>query len=74
MLKPKRDDGYPCHQCAPRDWRNVPIMTGDYDLDATILHRKNSDMIGRLELYVRPRAGSVYKYVTNYDGYQKPGE
>lgn len=75
MSKIEQDTGdYPCHQCAPRDWRNVPIMTGDYDFDATIMHRKNPDMIGRLELYVRPRRGAAYRYVTNYDAYEKGGE
>lgn len=67
-MKQKRSDGYPCHQCAPRDWRNVPNVTGDYDLDATILNRTNGDMRGRLELYVRPKKAS-YGYLTAYNGY-----
>jgi len=68
VIQKKRPDGYPCHQCAPRDWRNVPIISGDYDLDATILHRKNKDMIGRLELYVRPKRAS-YGYNSSYNAY-----
>jgi hypothetical protein len=37
-------------------------------LDATILHRKNQDMIGRLELYVRPKRAS-YGYNSSYNAY-----
>jgi hypothetical protein len=72
-IQKKRSDGYPCHQCAPKDWRNVPVITGDYDFDATILHRKNLDMIGRLELYVRPKRAS-YGYKTSYDAYESSGD
>jgi hypothetical protein len=43
-------------------------VTGDYDLDATILNRKNGDMRARLELYVRPKKAS-YGYLTAYNGY-----
>ena len=38
-----------CHQCAPRGWRDVPDVTGDFDLDASILHRHNKDLPHRLE-------------------------
>jgi len=51
----------------------VPVITGDYDFDATILHRKNLDMIGRLELYVRPKRAS-YGYKTSYDAYESSGD
>jgi hypothetical protein len=69
----KTPDGYPCHQCAPRDWRNTPNMTGDYDMDATIMHRKNLSIPDRLALYLRkPRSsyhpGTAYSGVSNYHG------
>jgi len=69
----KTPDGYPCHQCAPRDWRNTPNMTGDYDMDATIMHRKNLSIPDRLALYLRkPRSsyqpGTAYNGVSNYHG------
>jgi len=67
-IQKKRSDGYPCHQCAPRDWRNIPVISGDYDLDATIVNRKNQDMIGRLELYVRPKKAS-YGSTSAYNSY-----
>lgn len=57
-----------CHQCGPRGWRDVPNVSGDYDLDATILHRNNKDLPHRLELYTRKRKGS-YGPLTAYNGY-----
>ena len=57
-----------CHQCAPREWRNVPVLTGDYDLDATVLHRNNKDIVNRMNLYVR-KSGKTYGYKTAYSGY-----
>lgn len=56
-----------CHQCAPRGWRDVTDVTGDYDLDATIAHRHNKDLPHRLELYVK-RAS--YGKRTGYSGYR----
>lgn len=43
-------------------------MTGDYDLDETIIHRSNKDMPQRLKLYVKQPKGS-YGPRTNYNGY-----
>ena len=56
-----------CHQCAPRGWRNVPVVTGDYDLDATILHRHNKDLPNRMQLYTR-KSGKTYGMKTGYFG------
>ena len=61
-------NGGKCHQCAPRDWRSTPNVTGDYDLDMTILHRQNKDLPHRLELYTR-KSGKTYGMVTGYSGY-----
>ena len=58
----------PSHQCAPQDWRRTPMITGDYDLDATILHRNNKDLAHRLELYVRKNKGA-YGGLSGYSGY-----
>lgn len=55
------------HQCAPREWRNTPNLTGDYDLDATILHRRNKDLGHRLELYIR-KSGKNYGIKSGYSG------
>jgi hypothetical protein len=60
-----------CHDCGPKDWADVPNITGDYDLDATILHRENPDLPERLELYVkRPTYGPR----TAYTGYRGGGD
>jgi hypothetical protein len=50
-----------CHDCAPRAWRHVPNLTGDYDLDATILHRKNPDMAHRLSQHISAPRGMAYR-------------
>jgi hypothetical protein len=55
------------HQACPKDWRDVPNLVGDYDLDATILHRANPSLPQRLSLYVK-RAGA-YHPRTGYSGY-----
>lgn len=57
-----------CHDCSPRGWHDVPQVTGDYDLDATILHRSNKDLPRRLEMYVKHRV-NAYGPRTAYDGY-----
>lgn len=55
-----------CHDCAPKGWRMVPKLSGDYDLDATIGHSKNSDMAKRLKQYM---THSGYGPRTAYDPY-----
>lgn len=57
-----------CHECAPKGWRDVPDLTGDYDLDATILHRGNRNLPHRLSLYVKRKA-TAYGSRTGYDAY-----
>jgi hypothetical protein len=56
------------HVCAPKAWRAVPNLTGDSDLDGTIMFRKNEDLPARLNLYVTKR-GTAYGPLTGYDGY-----
>lgn len=56
------------HDCAPKAWRDVPVLAGDYDFDATILHRNNGDLPDRLALYtVRPRP--AYGIRSGYGSY-----
>lgn len=58
-----------CHDCdAPKAWHNVPNLTGDYDLDATILHRKNPNLPKRLALYVKSRP-KAYGQTSGYNAY-----
>lgn len=60
------------HTCAPKAWRDVPNLVGDYDLDATILHRNNPSLPARLSLYVK-RGNHAYGPVTGYNGYHNYG-
>jgi hypothetical protein len=57
--------------CSPKAWHAVPKVTGDYDLDATIMHRKNRDMATRLGMYLRNPLGvpGAYGPRSNYRGY-----
>lgn len=55
------------HQIAPKAWRDVANLTGDYDLDATIEHRRNSDLPARLAQHVKRDA---YAQRTAYNGYR----
>lgn len=57
-----------CHVCSPRAWHDVPDVSGDYDLDATILHRPNKDLPLRLAMYVK-RGGNAYGYRSAYNSY-----
>lgn len=56
------------HTCAPKGWRGVPNVTGDYDLDATIMHRSNKDMAQRLKQHIAAPA-PTYGPRTSYHGY-----
>ena len=53
----KRLRSVTCHDCAPKEYRHTPKMTGDYDLDATIMHRRNSDMAQKVTAKMRAKHG-----------------
>lgn len=56
------------HDCCPKAWRDVPKLTGDYDADATIMHRENKDLPDRLAMYTkRPRP--AYGIRSGYGSY-----
>lgn len=57
-----------CHTCAPKPWKAVPNVTGDYDMDATIMHRKNRDMASRLSQHLA-RTATSYNIRSAYTGY-----
>lgn len=57
---------------APKAWKDVPNLTGDYDLDATIMHRENPNLPDRLNLYVK-RDVHAYGPRTGYNGYHNYG-
>jgi len=57
--------------CAPKAWADVPNVTGDYDLDATILHRNNRDLPHRLQLYTRRTGLGANSGYTGYRNYSR---
>ena len=60
------------HKCAPKPWQEIPILTGDYDLDATVMHRDNPNIPDRLEMYVK-HSGRAYSARTGYNSYHASG-
>ena len=58
-----------CHDCGPKAWHDVPNLSGDYDLDATIMHRPNKDLPDRLALHTKRGKGTAYGPKTAYRGY-----
>lgn len=74
-MKPKQmlDIGHAgTHACAPKAWREVPVLSGDYDTDATLMARKNSDLPARLALHIRqPRSAGPGTGYNGYRGYSK---
>jgi len=58
------------HLCAPLEWRDVDIITQDYDFDASIAMCRNPDMPHRLALYLSDFSGS-YGTRSAYDGYDR---
>lgn len=56
------------HMAAPKPWRDVPNLVGDYDLDATIAHRNNPSLPDKLAMYVT--RGRAYGPLTGYNGYR----
>jgi hypothetical protein len=65
MKSPK---GFPKHQCAPSEWRNVSDMTGSYELDGTIARNPNKDMKDRLSFYL-DSGRNAYGPLSAYNGY-----
>ena len=58
----------PCHQCAPKEWRRVPDLTGSYELDGVIQRNSNKDIPHRLEYYL-DGLDNGYRPKTAYNGY-----
>lgn len=56
-----------CHACAPKAWRDIPNISGDYDFDATVAHRDNPSLPDKMAMYLRK--GKSFGPVTAYNGY-----
>jgi len=68
MKRPKSCNN---HSCAPRIYRKTPNITGDYDLDASIMHGKHSPaMQSKLETHI-DTMHTIYgpRGYDNYSGY-----
>ncbi len=59
--------GYRNHTAAPEIWRRTPNITGDYEMDASIVHCKNKSVPGKLQSHLLN--DSPYGPRTAYDGY-----
>ena len=68
MRNPK---GHAFHECAPKEWRRTPDMTGSYELDAAIRRNPNKDIPKRLKLFMENE--TAYGARTGYDGYHNYG-
>jgi hypothetical protein len=58
----------PNHECAPKDWRTTPIVTGDPDFDGSLVRSTNGDVPARLKLYLLSDE-TGYGPRTGYAGY-----
>jgi hypothetical protein len=56
-----------CHECAPREWRNVPDVTGSVELDRVIAVNPNKGMKARLQTHCTRQ--TIYGPRTGYNGY-----
>lgn len=66
----RRPKGVRCHSCSPPRDRRTPALTGDIDLDASIMRNSNRDMAARLRTHgAYAQDGPGYGPLTGYDGY-----
>lgn len=56
------------HAACPKEWRGVPNVTGDYDVDGTIMRRSNKDLPARLNQHLT-NSGDAYGQLSAYNGY-----
>ena len=48
MDKPEGFTKYGKQGCCPKDWNEIPDMTGYHEIDASIMHCKNTDAARKL--------------------------
>jgi hypothetical protein len=65
-LKSYNDRYFAC----PKEWKEIPVITGDYEMDAGIVYNHNADLPNRLRLYCN---AGPYGQVTAYNGYGNYG-
>lgn len=64
----KRPKGYKNHQAAPTEFRGIPNITGNHELDAMIKKCKNKDVPNKLADYLTH--DEAYGPLTGYSGYR----
>lgn len=59
------------HTVAPKAWRHTPNMTGDYDLDASIMYNNNKALPSKLPQHLISEEGAYgpHRY-SGYNGYK----
>jgi hypothetical protein len=77
----KYPKGNNCHQACPIDWRHTPNMTGDFEMDASIMNAKAKRLKTDLIHHIKadglwnsiapgePGPSKTYGPRTNYQGY-----
>lgn len=65
MRKPR---GYANHTAAPASWRSTSNITGDYEMDASILACKNKSLPAKLADHIAGSSGP-YTPQTAYNAY-----
>lgn len=56
------------HWCAPKQWRTVQAITGDYVFDRSVAACKNTDMANHIQDHLSEGPG--YGPLTGYNGYR----
>ncbi len=57
------------HECCPTEWRDVPDVTGSYELDGVIAKTPSPALRDRLEFYCKGTGDEAYGPLTAYNGY-----
>lgn len=57
------------HTVAPKSWRGVPNISGDYDLDASIMHGNNKSVPDKLSTHTIKESSYGPKRYSGYDSY-----
>ena len=52
MRQPKGTHEYGKKGCCPTDWENVPDITGNHEMDGSIMRCKNKDAQAKLSDYL----------------------
>jgi hypothetical protein len=69
MKDPKRyNHQYGEHGYCPKEWDGIPVVTGNFQMDAVIAINNNSDIRNRLAIYCAS-SDTAYGPITGYDGY-----